>query len=367
MERLEFSSGAKYSAIEGAIHINRYLIAKDLCKGKRVLDAACGEGYGSFLLSKWGAKAVDGIDISEEAIQNAKANFKQENLTFHQGSVEEMGKFPSRNYDLIISLETIEHLSNPEKMLQEFRRLIKPDGIIIISCPNDYYYYPEESMGNPYHLKKYTFDEFKSMTESILGQNAEFYLGTPVGGFINKKFRNFDIGNQSQDYMFQYKSNHKSLLIPQDHQIDESNCSYFLGIWGCTDGLLEETAVIYAKSMDARESLFDWEINNFKTKIFELENKICEYKSQLKDLLLKNSELKRENEQLHLKLEAVQVENDYIKNSLSEKTNDKVKQLEEELNNIYKSNGFKMLLKYYKLRDKFFSIRSKLTRLRGEG
>lgn len=69
MERLNFGGMEAYNAVEACIHLNRYAMAKSFCTGKRVLDAACGEGYGSFLMKKWGASEVFGIDIDCETIK----------------------------------------------------------------------------------------------------------------------------------------------------------------------------------------------------------------------------------------------------------------------------------------------------------
>ena len=76
MERLDFSSATKYSSIEVSIHLCRYLNAKNYCQDKKVLDVACGEGYGSALIKRWGARKVVGIDCSEEAIKKASEKNK---------------------------------------------------------------------------------------------------------------------------------------------------------------------------------------------------------------------------------------------------------------------------------------------------
>lgn len=61
IERLDFGEGANYNAIEASIHLGRYALARSVVRGRRVLDAACGEGYGSTLLKKWGAAFVDAM------------------------------------------------------------------------------------------------------------------------------------------------------------------------------------------------------------------------------------------------------------------------------------------------------------------
>ena len=118
----------------------------------KVLDAACGEGYGSYLLKMWGATEVVGVDVSQTSIDKATTIFKCENLKFQCQNVETL-QLPNHYFDVIVSFETLEHLDHPEKFLKEIRRVLKPGGTIIISCPNDPYYYPDEETSNPFHKK----------------------------------------------------------------------------------------------------------------------------------------------------------------------------------------------------------------------
>ena len=73
----------KYNTAEAAIHLDRYLTAKQFVTGKHVLDIACGEGYGSKLMKDWGAASVVGVDISSEALQIANQMFAEEGITFY--------------------------------------------------------------------------------------------------------------------------------------------------------------------------------------------------------------------------------------------------------------------------------------------
>ena len=159
MERLDFSADTAYNATEAAIHLNRYAMAKPFCKGATVLDAACGEGYGSYLMKSWGAKNVEGIDISSDAIAFAKNQFKSEGLQYSLHTVEIL-PFEDNYFDLVVSLETMEHLENPELFLKEIKRVVKPDGVVILSCPNDNYYFEKDKIKNPFHKQAYTFFEF---------------------------------------------------------------------------------------------------------------------------------------------------------------------------------------------------------------
>jgi SAM-dependent methyltransferase len=140
-------------------HIARYRFAKDYVSG-RVLDAACGCGYGSKLLMEK-ASSVVGIDASQEAIDWANEHFQGPH--FIHGRIEEApwtGKF-----ETVVSLETIEHIPNPEDALKAFR---KSGERLIASVPNEILYPFDAAAfakdGSP-HFRHYTPDEFTALLE----------------------------------------------------------------------------------------------------------------------------------------------------------------------------------------------------------
>jgi ubiquinone/menaquinone biosynthesis C-methylase UbiE/glycosyltransferase involved in cell wall biosynthesis len=164
---LEFTGERYVPEIEGQIaleHLHRYALACVLAEGKQVLDIASGEGYGSHLLAKV-AKNVIGVDISEEAIHHAKTKYKDSKLDFRTGSATSI-PVESNSVDLVVSFETIEHLAEHEEMLNEIKRVLKSDGVLIISSPNKQNYSIIPSYMNPYHVKELFRDEF----ENLLGR-----------------------------------------------------------------------------------------------------------------------------------------------------------------------------------------------------
>ena len=235
MERLDFSKKTSYSAIEASIHLNRYAMAREFANGAKVLDAACGEGYGSYLLKTWGASSVDGIDIDQETIEKANALFKSKELKFHCCNVESL-PFDDHSFDLIVSFETIEHLSNPEKFLDEVHRVLKPGGVIIISCPNDHYYYPKDDEGNPFHKRKYTYFEFKEMAEKHLGTTVEYFLAFAVNGFLNMPISYSTEPSTAlqpdMTEMLNYANYNNAICVKQERYINHWNSNYYIGIWG---------------------------------------------------------------------------------------------------------------------------------------
>ena len=141
-------------------HMARYHFAVRLARGKRVLDAGCGAGYGSAELAEV-AESVTGIDIAPAALDYARAHYALPNLAFEQASCTQL-PYADGAFDLVVAFEVIEHLENWRDFLQEVRRVLAPAGQLIVSTPNRLYY--TESRGrdgaNPFHVHEFDFDEF---------------------------------------------------------------------------------------------------------------------------------------------------------------------------------------------------------------
>ena len=142
-------------------HWHRYLYTTRFVKDKVVLDIACGEGYGSFLFSTSNAKKVIGVDIDEEVVRNAKNSYKNSDLEFVNGDVTSI-PIESNKIDVIVSFETIEHINEHQQklFLLEIARVLKPDGILIISTPNKLTYSDLPDYKNKFHIKEFYVDEF---------------------------------------------------------------------------------------------------------------------------------------------------------------------------------------------------------------
>jgi SAM-dependent methyltransferase len=139
-------------------HLHRYALSMDLVKNKKVLDIACGEGYGSALLAGV-ALEVTGVDIDSSTIDKAKEKYRQTNLSFRTGSVENI---PSESgiFDTVVSFETIEHIADHQRMMREIRRVLKPGGVLIISTPDKANYSDKTGVKNPFHTKELYHNEF---------------------------------------------------------------------------------------------------------------------------------------------------------------------------------------------------------------
>lgn len=174
-DNMEFTGERYVPGIHGNIeieHLHRYLLARGIASEKIVLDIACGEGYGSSLLATV-AKSVIGIDISETAINHAMAKYKKNNLQFMEGDCTSI-PLPDKSIDLVVSFETIEHIQNQEQMISEIVRVLKPNGLLLISSPDKYHYSIETGVNNPFHIKELYEQEFKHMIATTF-KNSVFW------------------------------------------------------------------------------------------------------------------------------------------------------------------------------------------------
>lgn len=237
MERLDFTKTSGYNATECAIHLNRYLMARQYVAQKRVLDIACGEGYGSKLLKDWGAASVVGVDVSPEALKVANELFSGDGITFLNHTAEEL-PFEANSFDVVVSFETIEHLSHPEKFLAEISRVIKFNGTVLVSCPNDDYYDKnEEAFSNPYHKRRYNWFEFKELTEQYLGNGEAWFFGFALKGFstlpleATREPENDALPKQMTD-LLNYSEPSTAALLQAERYLNHWNACYYVGVWG---------------------------------------------------------------------------------------------------------------------------------------
>lgn len=138
-------------------HMARYVFAADFVKDKIVLDAGCGSGYGTDFLASQGAKYILGVDISPEAIAYARAHYQQDNLEYRIMDVTapEVG---DKSFDAIIAFEVFEHLRDQKRFLAEMARVLRDDGLFVVSTPNREVYRLRLEP-NPFHTREFNFEE----------------------------------------------------------------------------------------------------------------------------------------------------------------------------------------------------------------
>lgn len=179
---LDFTGERLTTSIGGQIeieHYHRYFLAREICRDKDVLDIASGEGYGSAFLAQV-ARSVVGVELNAEVAAHAGRAYSRSNLRFVGGDVR---CIPLRDasVDVIVSFETIEHVYEHDALLAEMRRILRPNGILIISTPDRDTYSPSSSPANPFHVHELTKEEFTTTLRRTF-QHVECLLQRPLIG-----------------------------------------------------------------------------------------------------------------------------------------------------------------------------------------
>ena len=154
-------------------HWHRYHFASRWAAGRRVLDVACGEGYGSALLARHAASVV-GIDISQQAIDHARGAYAGvANLEFRCAPCTAL-PVEAATIDLAVSFETIEHIEAQEEFLDEVARVLGPEGVLLLSCPNKLEYSDKRGYANEFHVRELYRDELAALVAARLPLSAWF-------------------------------------------------------------------------------------------------------------------------------------------------------------------------------------------------
>lgn len=143
-------------------HLCRYLWAAQAARGRLVLDAGCGTGYGSRLLAEAGAEEVTGVDIAESVLE-AVAPSMPANVHLQAADLRTL-PLESDRFQLIVCFEVIEHFEDPFPVLDELVRVLAPGGLLLISSPNRGFYPPD----NPHHFHEFTPTELEAELGSRL-------------------------------------------------------------------------------------------------------------------------------------------------------------------------------------------------------
>jgi len=138
------------------MHMASYRFARSFCASAKVLDLGCGSGYGAASLCDTAA-TVTAVDVSADAIAFASARYRSPNLTFRHIKAAEPLPFPDHSFDVVLSFQVIEHVSDEAGYLQEARRVLKPGGRMIIVTPDrTLRLLPLQKPWNRWHLREYS-------------------------------------------------------------------------------------------------------------------------------------------------------------------------------------------------------------------
>lgn len=165
-ERMDPASADSASFWE---HAYRYRFAAKYVRGKRVLDIACGEGYGTAALQRASSKHTVGIDLSRSTCARARKRYGEMFLAGDAHAIP----FADGSIDVIVSFETIEHIGRPEAFLDECVRILAPKGLLILSTPNKEVH-GESTEQNPFHCSEMSEPEFLSLLSSRFRHTEQY-------------------------------------------------------------------------------------------------------------------------------------------------------------------------------------------------
>jgi 2-polyprenyl-3-methyl-5-hydroxy-6-metoxy-1,4-benzoquinol methylase len=251
-ERYQFGHGSEYNSFQSAHALMRYDLLRPICAGKRVLDVACGEAYGSFLLARWGAAEVVGVDISAQAIESSRNFFAHPRVRYYVGDVLKLAEVlgESEPFDIIVAFETIEHVSDVKQFLTAVCKYRGRNGVVAISCPNGAAGLDVGEV-NKFHQRQFTFEEFQKATTSTLGGANQWLIGTPIVGGVHYASNDpgFESPNEDPKAIVTGKQGPRvTTLAPHlGAQPSNANCIHYVGVWGTT---LETNVVLAPISLN---------------------------------------------------------------------------------------------------------------------
>jgi 2-polyprenyl-3-methyl-5-hydroxy-6-metoxy-1,4-benzoquinol methylase len=218
-----------------ARHFCAYKYAQDFVSGKEVLDIGCGEGYGSDFLAGY-ALSVLGIDYDAAVIDYAKDKYQKPGLSFSVLDIKNLAGL-GRKFDVICSFQNIEHIRDTDKLLKDISGLLKDDGVFICSTCNIKDASPNSKVPfNKFHVKEYSYNEFKEMLEPVF--NSVGISGLKRSLVLKIFIRLKKIG------LFNFLP---AGCDPVKRYFAQANCSYFLWKENNLDNCLDFIAVCSQK------------------------------------------------------------------------------------------------------------------------
>lgn len=330
-------------------HLNRYYFAEQLVSGKAVLDAACGTGYGSAIMAK-NAKSVVGIDISQEAVDYANETYSDDKVEFVKGSVDDM-PFKDNTFDIIVSFETIEHISASQQnlFLKEIKRTLKEDGMLLISSPNHSVY--KKRGENHFHVKELNYFEFKLLLESKFKNVVFFSQQFEICNSILKESASIGEVNkvkeiEDAEYLIAFCSNAELPNVKSRVFVRNDNKLEKVMDWAVETDKLNSQKDKHIKKLDEEVETLNGKLNMelaekdlLRSKNYELEEKINEATEYYERHL--NSCLSNLNKQLDGRVEQIKNLEEEIKNK--EGHINQLLEVDREFTNIKNSRAWKMM------------------------
>ena len=180
--REPFLPGPTASAEAAYDHSTRYRLAERYVEGKEVIDMGCGAGDGTHRLAG-AAHSVLGVDISEDAVAHASSHYQAPNLRYEVGNVTDL-PYEDESFEAAVSFKTIEHLEDPEQLVLQAKRLLKGDGVLVVSTPNRQTYSIDRNRMNPHHVSEMYPLEFRELLERNFEHVQMYWQGALAGSVI---------------------------------------------------------------------------------------------------------------------------------------------------------------------------------------
>jgi ubiquinone/menaquinone biosynthesis C-methylase UbiE len=282
---MEFTGERFVPQITGNIkyeHLHRYALALDLAEGRSVLDIASGEGYGSALLAKR-ADHVIGVDIDVDSANHAQAQYGHlTNLKFLAGSCSAI-PVADASIDVVTSFETIEHHDQHEEMMHEIKRVLRADGLLIISSPNRLVYSDEPNYTNPFHVKELYYEEFLDLLKRHFQQVHIYGQRLAVGSCITS------LGFSDRQEIRAFSGDIHSLSNVASYF---PSPMYFVAV--CSDRKESVSATLESIYLDASDDL-----------LTHLQNDWHSYQLALQQIQLEKAELQQTTQQYQADLNSV--------------------------------------------------------------
>jgi ubiquinone/menaquinone biosynthesis C-methylase UbiE len=250
-------------------HIARYIAAQETVRGSTVLDIASGSGYGTAILAKY-AKHVTGVDVSQESVDYSKEHYSGKNIDYIKSDGTDI-PVKDKSLDVITSFETIEHIDDYKHFMSECKRVLKKDGIFLLSTPND----QEFAEGNHFHIHEFEHDELIKLVKKYFNNVELYYQATWTCNLIGEEEMMSNEWESATDFMQTAPIEPKKFLyfyfLCSDRKITEKIKSR--GVIG------EHWSERKKVEAESKQMLTDQHVHNLEAKIQGLEDELAQIKS----------------------------------------------------------------------------------------
>jgi ubiquinone/menaquinone biosynthesis C-methylase UbiE len=161
-------------------HLHRYHFATSFAAGKQLLELASGEGYGAAILAQHAAH-VTAIDIDHDSIAHSRTTYDLPNLEFVEGSMLDLGSFEDAAFDVVVCFEALEHVREHDELIGGAARVLRPDGLLVLSTPDRDTYNAQIVEPNPFHMRELSRSELLDLLQRHF-QHVSLWGQSGIGG-----------------------------------------------------------------------------------------------------------------------------------------------------------------------------------------